>query len=275
MLRSFFRRHVPERLKAALRSLLRAPLYARRLGPGRGLSTLVRSVFSPAGSLRLPVPGTLDRLLLRARTADLLVYEHVFIAEEYRLALTSPPHVIVDAGAHIGCATVYFAHRYPDARIIAVEPDAENLRILRRNVCRLRNIVVLDGAVWSRSAWLEIANPKVASWAFQMREAESGRGIPGVSMPDLMERFGLARIDLLKLDVEGAEREIFRGAGSWIDRIRCIVIELHDRLLPGCSDALQAAVGGRPFSWSVSGENTVVQRVEQARALHAPRDGVS
>jgi hypothetical protein len=67
-----------------------------------------------------------------------------------------------------------------------------------------------------------------------------GEGTPTITVPGLMQQFGLETIDVLKIDVEGAEREIF-AACDWMDKVRFLAIELHDRFWPGCSALVDAA----------------------------------
>lgn len=62
-----------------------------------------------------------------------------------------------------------------------------------------------------------------------------------VSLPDLLTRYGIDRIDLLKIDIEGAEREIFSDSAPWIARVGAIATELHDHLTPGATRAFEAA----------------------------------
>ena len=95
--------------------------------------------------------------------------------------------------------------------------------------------------------------------AFQMVEStEDSPGIPALTILQLLQRLGCDRLDLLKMDVEGAEAEILRGAGDWLDRVNVMVIELHDRMVPGCSEALYDALHGRRFRQEIAGQNLVI-----------------
>jgi FkbM family methyltransferase len=171
------------------------------------------------------------------------------------------PAFIVDAGANIGLATLYFAWKYPAARIAAIEPEASNLEILRRNCADLPSVKIIPSALWSGRSNLFISNPHSEKWTFSVTEKKSsGPSIPSVTVGDVLRDSGFDRIDILKLDIEGAERELFReGWQDWLPKVRMIVIELHDRFLPGCSHAFYSAILSRPFRQEINGENVLIE----------------
>jgi len=155
---------------------------------------------------------------------------------------------IIDAGAHIGLATVQFATWFPGARIVAVEPSERNLVVLHRNAAPYPNVSVIHGALWNRNTALEIENPDSNSTGFRVREAECGR-ITGITIPELMRRFGFAKIDLLKMDIEGTEKEIFEApTEEWLPKTNAICIELHDWLRSGCAYAFYSKILFRSFN---------------------------
>jgi hypothetical protein len=69
----------------------------------------------------------------------------------------------------------------------------------------------------------------------------------------LIDKRGLERIDLLKIDIEGGERDLFQQS-DWIRRVRCLAIELHDHIKPGCQQAVSDAVRNQNFDYRKSGE---------------------
>ena len=155
---------------------------------------------------------------------------------------------VIDAGAHIGLATVQFATWFPDARIVAIEPSERNLAVLRRNAAAYPNVSVIHGALWSRNTALEMENPDSNSTGFRVREAERGP-IVGITIPELMRRFRVAEIDLLKMDIEGTEKEIFEASTEeWLPKTRTICIELHDWLRSGCAYAFYSKIFSRRFN---------------------------
>jgi len=193
---------------------------------------------------------------LGAKTTDLRVLEQVFARQEYALPKSIKPRTIVDAGANIGCATIFFASRYPDARIIAVEPEASNFEVLQANCAGLSNVVPVHAAVWSHPATLTFVNPNCGNWAFAMKErVDDGTPVRGVTMPQLIEEFSLDRIDVLKMDIEGGEKEVFSAPDlSWLDKVGMLAIELHDFARPGCAKAFYSALRDRHFEQRQSGD---------------------
>lgn len=206
-------------------------------------------------------PGIRNPLHLRVRSTDVSVYAGILLQEEYAFDLPFSPKAIVDAGANIGMASIYFAHRYPEAKIVAVEAEASNFEMLSRNVRPYPAIVPLHAALWSRDGEISVSDPDPASGAsgndaFVTHEG-SGVKVRAITMRTLMEEMDIQAVDLVKIDIEGAEKEVFEAA-EWIHGVRFLMIELHDRLRPGCSDAVNSVVQG--FSKVHRGETTLYVR---------------
>lgn len=170
----------------------------------------------------------------------------VFEREDYGVELPTPPRTIIDAGAYTGFSAIYFAERYPAERILALEPDPSNFALLVRNVRPFPNIIPLQQALWHRDGHIDLHDPGTGHWGFYVSPdgpdvGQSLAQVEAVSLRTLIERFALERIDLLKLNVEGAEKEIFEHCGDWIGRVGAIFAALHDRFLPGCTEAFEKA----------------------------------
>jgi FkbM family methyltransferase len=204
-------------------------------------------------------------VVLRCDTSDLTCLEKVFIKQEYKTPFPLHPRIIVDAGANIGMATLYFAQEYPLAKIIAIEPEHSNFKILERNCAGLPNVVLVEGALWCENRTLVIQDAGSEKWAFSVAESAKepspdSQQVKAVTVPGILRDFGIERIDILKLDIEGAERDLFNaGAESWLGSVGQIVIELHDRYQSGCARAFYAAVGRAPFAQEVRGENIFIK----------------
>lgn len=209
-----------------------------------------------------PNPLTGDLVYLRPGTADQDVYEQVFMANEYKADL-GDPHFIVDAGAHIGLASIFFADRYPKATIIAIEPEPSNFAVLQRNVANYSNIKPVNAGLWSKNTRLSIEDANATTWCFRVFENPSKGEIQAVGIQELMAAFNMKRIDVLKIDIEGSEVEVMNHSQPWIDAVKMLIIELHDDIQPGGSEALQNALTNHTYRQSVSGENLIITDIKR------------
>jgi FkbM family methyltransferase len=206
----------------------------------RGVFQLAKSRF-----LRRPIqiqvsaPGILHPIHLRVGTSDISLFRDIVLNKEYEWELPAAPRVIVDAGANIGLSSIFYANRYPEARIICVEPEPFNALMLRKNMAYYPNSVVVEAALWNKNEPVSIVDPGLGEWGF--RTIPKGSSARGITVDRLMDQCSIDYIDLLKADIEGAEREVFENPSKWIDRLGAIVIEPHDRFKVGCSRALYLA----------------------------------
>ena len=246
----------------------RLAVYVRRLGLIEAAVTLCKGLTAREGIFFVRVPQAKDKIALRGGTSDLAVFEQIFVWADYDLPAVADPQLIIDGGANIGCASVYFAIHYPNARVIAVEPDAANFQMLARNTAPYANISLKQAGIWHERVGLKIENPGDESWMFRVCEAEPGPDtVAAVTIADLLSESGASRIDLLKLDIEGAEREVFSfGYEQWLDQVNVLAIELHDHYKPGCEAAFHAAIANYDFSQTQKGENVILVNRRRMRA---------
>lgn len=227
--------------------------YAAAFGYTRGASLLLASRRASNSGKRMEVmlPGADIPLTLRLGTSDVRVFKEIFSDLEYDWGFNTPPKVIVDVGGYTGLSAAFFAHKYPEATIIAIEPDARNYQLLMLNTMRFPNVHAVRAAVWKESGTIALTDPGSGAWGLQVSELDTpavgGEVIRAVTIDDIRQEFGLDRIDLLKVDVEGSEKEIFSTADSWISSIDAICIELHDRFKIGCSRSFFMAVQDFPI----------------------------
>lgn len=213
------------------------------------------------------VPGSPHAVQLRVPSSDLSTYYQVFTKRDYDFCAESPPRVIVDAGANIGLASVWFANRFPQAKIIAIEPERGNYELLLRNVSPYPNILPLRAALWNRNEEIDLRDPGRGAWGFITETSHSGEDSPartlhtvrGITVDALMAEYMLDGIDLLKIDIEGAEREVFEDTSAWIGRVRSLIVELHEHFKPGCERSFRAGSAGFDREW-IRGENYFLTR---------------
>jgi FkbM family methyltransferase len=182
-------------------------------------------------------PGSIRMLDYELRYADLLSFcpewHDIFVEDalEYRADSAAPR--ILDCGANIGLASLYFKRRCPSARITAYEADPALFEILRANLDanRAADVETVHAALWT-------ANGRVT---FQADGSDSGMigtlsgagagtavDVPSLRLRDLIESDANGRIDLLKLDIEGAEDAVLADCEPVLARVRAIVLDLHE-----------------------------------------------
>lgn len=210
----------------------------------------------------VPLVTQRGRLFLRPGTADQQVYNQIFVKKECDIDINEP-RFIVDAGAHIGFSSLFFAKRFPRAIIIAIEPEPSNFDLLCKNVRDHQQIKPLNIALWNRKTHLRIHDPGAGTWGFRVREDASDNDIPAVRLQDIISEYNIERIDILKIDIEGAEIEVLEGYQSWIKLVKALIIELHDRFRPGCTEALEKALVGFDYNKSKSGENIIITNLQK------------
>ena len=128
-----------------------------------------------------------------------------------------------------------------------------------------RNTTPIHGALMPSPGQVELTDPNVTNWAYQFEYAAENRNsaVPAHSVPSIMDKFGWAGIDILKMDIEGTEKEIFEAGNvaEWSSKVGVFVIELHDRLKPGCREAVERAIGHQTIQHTL-GEYDVYQTRE-------------
>jgi FkbM family methyltransferase len=197
--------------------------------------------------VKLIVPFLPHPVYLRHELGDLLILREAFSDRVHHneFLMRREVRVVVDAGASIGLAAILFANLFPAAHIVCLEPHPVNFELLRMNTAPYPNIIPVWAGVWNSHAPLRILNADGPTYGYRTAVAVEGSdgSIPGMSVPELIESIGEDRISLLKVDIEGAESEVFsEGTTSWLSKVDAIMIELHEHLSPGCSQSFYRAL---------------------------------
>lgn len=189
-------------------------------------------------------------LYLRPYSSDRSVFLQVLVNKEYKCVadifnqfFRQPARNIVDCGSNIGLTSIYFSQCYPGARFVSVEPVKENLETLKLNFAAagMTNFRIVEGGVWNEDGMLMLNDTfrDGKEWSYNLREAKSSEsGIQAYSLLKIVSEFG-EPVDILKIDVEGAEKVLFadaRYAGSFLGKVKCIAMEIHDEF--GCREQI-------------------------------------
>ena len=224
-----------------------------RLGLFNGLRVLWLKRLGPGREVVIRVPDLAGPLTVRTGGSDLAIFDEVVLLRGYGFPMKGPPRTIIDAGANIGMATLWFKRHYPEARVIALEPDTESFALLKRNTQGLKNVELVQAALTTTDGMVGFERDGLNPSAFHVRPLKDGEsGVPSISMRTLMQRFGVDQVDLLKLDIEGGEKELFTAPDlAWMDRVGTMAVELHERMRPGCGHAFFSATSRSPRNYDV------------------------
>jgi FkbM family methyltransferase len=214
----------------SFRSVLRLRDYELRSGRGRQAEGRILEL-----SMKSPVQG---KVFLREVGSDILTFDEVIKRQVYGniLSRLERCETVIDLGANIGLASLYFAGHYPSCQLFAVEPNPDTYRMLTAN---LRELVengrcrTLKAAVWGSEKALIADHSQAPEHysAFSTKEANPEESatetMSGLPIREIIKNSGFTKIDLLKVDIEGAEVELFKGDVGWLHSVNSIAIEFH------------------------------------------------
>lgn len=222
-------------------------------------------------------------MMLRPRTADAAVVSQVFSWLQYDLS-KFPQHarvlqaykdilarghrpLIIDLGANNGASARWFTRAYPEAAIVAVEPDPENARICCLNTEGFP-VEVITAAVGGAPGRVSLDSAGKGSVSYTTERSSEG-AVPVVTVGQIVSDYGPAHeLFIVKIDIEGFEEDLFASATEWVEEAHVILIEPHDWKYPDRSTSrhLQETMGRLPFQLLLSGENLIYVRHSRPEA---------
>ncbi|WP_433974178.1 FkbM family methyltransferase [Tunturiibacter lichenicola] len=271
-----------------LRQLLK---FIRVFGITDGIRLWFSLLFQTGPSIQLQLPHLPSPIQLRRH--DLPIFWQIMIMKEndfhslpqasrvsdtYKKILSEGNRpIIVDCGGHIGLSAVWFASRFPEATLYCIEPDKSNFNLLQQNTAAYPNVICLNGGVWNKPCHLEIQNPLSGSASFQLRElsisdsAERPNVLRAYTIPEVLQLEEKNRLFLVKMDIEGAEAQVFQEPTPWLAQTAVMIIELHDWLMPGqgTSRNVFKRLGENNLDVILQGENLLLFQIPDAQVPNA------
>ncbi|MFL5810757.1 MAG: FkbM family methyltransferase [Flavisolibacter sp.] len=188
------------------------------------------------------------RFVIRKKSTDPVIFHEILMGKggDYYLVpeivnmVGLKVKTIVDAGANIGCATAYFKTQFSDARIISIEPAEENFRILQQNLSLngFDDVKPMQNAFWINNDELNfgvgLRGTREKELSFGVSATETETKVKGLTFKDCLKLLGTDTIDILKIDIEGAEKTLIEdreGFAYLLDHTRILAIELHNEVV--------------------------------------------
>lgn len=189
------------------------------------------------------------KVMIRKGTSDAAVFHQIFGMKEYQCLVSlikSFPALrirsIIDAGANVGFTSLFFLSYFPEAQIVAIEPDDHNYEMLEQNFALNATAphVLLRKALWKNSGTVAMTNSfrDQREWSRQVVDKENvgqstSHKLEGIQLDELFQVAGNESIDILKIDIEGAEKEVFSdyaGSIEVLKKVKFLIIELHNEV---------------------------------------------
>lgn len=199
--------------------------------------------------------------------SELWAIWQIFVREEYACVAEVAPDVILDLGANIGIAALYFHAVCPQARIVSVEALPETYALLARNTARLDGVRAVHAAVTDAVGTVTIYSgaTTLASSLTSAADLPHAHTVPATTLERLAEEVGYGAADFVKLDVEGAEAQVIRASAPSLAEARAIVFEFHhEQTRTSVWSLLEALPGFRVAR--ISGDTAAQAVVELSRA---------
>jgi FkbM family methyltransferase len=210
---------------------------------------------SPLQTQQLTIGNLIVNYQQKTEVFDLK--REIFTRHLYYFDTEEANPIIIDAGAHLGLATLYFKNLYPTAQIIAFEPNPILFKLLEENIAinHLKNVtahqVALDKHVGHKDffvdatqwGWHSSGSFTAGAWDNSQKNQASFK-----VQTDRLGNYlaNLPRVDLLKLDIEGVEMSVLLSIRDQLDKIQAITIEFHPNAGQRL-DQLQAFLTKRGF----------------------------
>ena len=195
-----------------------------------------RTKYQDEYDLTLRIGARGQGIRIRIRVEDIFVLNEMFLERQYKLSRPLPEGAtIIDAGANVGLSALWFLSQCPDAKLHAFEPDRGNFGLLKANIGSQAAVTLWQKALGATDGQITLwtsefgAMHSTVQCQDLMPNAQSYK-VPQISLGSYLEASGIERVDLMKLDVEGAEIEVLKGLGNRLQRINVIVGEMHETL---------------------------------------------
>jgi len=226
----------------------------------KALITWRQIYYSKTNPIKVNLPG-LSTIFLRPNSSDIDAFFQVLVYEDFNIKMNRQPEFIVDLGANIGLFAIKVKALFPNVKVSCVEPDPHNFEILKLNTQELYGVQCYQKAIWPKQETLFINDDDVESWGKTVETHQSNpeaKVIETITIDKILEETQENEISILKVDIEGAEKELFEAEHKpWFQKVGILIIELHDRKKSGATRAVFEAVTKRSFYYPYQQENLI------------------
>ena len=176
-------------------------------------------------------------IAVRRNTNDLRVAIENIVEEFKILEQILPPNFngnILDAGGYIGTASNALNSIFPESKIVLYEPSPENYAFSKLNLNGLDNVELINSAIAATSGNVALTDRGTGAWGYTIEKVAGTKLDTKINVVGINEILDEKRYEIIKLDIEGAEKRIFDECGDKLNTALIIIVELHERIVTGC-----------------------------------------
>ena len=200
---------------------------------------------------------------LRKNSSDFRTFIQIFLDNQYKINFDKKAKVVIDGGTNIGLFSIKIKNEIPNVKIICIEPDAENFLLAKQNLASYSNIYFENAGLWNEDTKLKVYDKhNCGKWGMVVEEDKINGTVDAISINSLLAKYDIDFIDVLKLDIESSEKQLFsKNYQDWLPKVKLIIIEFHDGFEKGCSKTFFEAINStfKDYSLSIRGENIVIK----------------
>lgn len=206
------------------------------------------------------LPKLNHNIFIRNSTKDLETFNEIFIHEVYKIENHIIPNTIIDAGANTGFASLYFKLNFPKSEIVTIEIEKNNVLTMKENLRKFEKVYILENALSNKIEFYKIKDNFNATNSFSiLLGKENDYDVKSITIDEIVKTYNWETIDYLKIDIEGAEKELFSSNyENWLPKCKVILIETHDRMVKGTSKKVFDAIDNFNFILYTTKENVLV-----------------
>ena len=212
-------------------------------------------------------------IILRCGTADVIALARVFRDRAYDFPMRATPARILILGAYVGYSAVFLAHRFPEARIVCVEPCTASFRQLSLNTIPFQKIQALNIAVWHSATRLGVQNRILGDWGLQLHDQlpDAERNMNARSLSDILRAIGWDQVDLIVSDIIGAETTIVADARQrWMHTLDTFAVVVPEVGAAAFAEQAERCFDPEAYAHSRHGEFHLIERQIPFRSIPRP-----
>lgn len=219
------------RICSDLTSFTKLLMNSKRLRWSKGNKDFKDAFPFTGSAYTLNIAGEKHTVYLRTYTGDIDIFYEIFYREVYGLnpSVFKNAEVIIDLGSNTGLSALYFLDKCPHAKIICAEPDPDNFAILQRNLLPFTDFsraYLHEAAVMAEAGTVYLQKEKIKYNSNVVKNSYE-KNTNAITVNGLIDIHGINSIDLIKIDIEGSEKNLFSSNTEWLTKTKYLVLEFH------------------------------------------------